>query len=749
MELLYKYNAGTSYGVSKRRQSKLCLSLETDLTFGKLPTCSANRSNAFWNRRDACWFSAEYVKRVNATVLRCIIKSFLCFILIVSPAVSSLFAEGNNDERMRWWRDARFGMFIHWGVYSVFANVYNGVDVYGEQVAYNMRNTMTPAEWIMRRALIPRDVYRRAALQFDASEYDPKLWVETAKNAGMKYIIITAKHHDGFCLFDSQHTEWDAVDASSAGRDLLAELVEEARKGGVKIGFYYSQNVDWMHEGGMDAIPELGLAMYSPEEVRSYVNNLVIPHFQELIDKYSPDVIWFDAPLVENVQEDLNLSILDAIRNSAIGDKVIFNNRLCVSVEYDFETPEFDTPDIPYNGYSDGRDWEACSSINNSWGYEGADIEYEWRSPLFMVSRVIELASKGGNFLLNVGPDPHGVIPEPAVNTLKSTGDWLKTNGEAVYGTEKNDLVNPFEFGYVTQRTESDGSFHWYLNISSGYWDEGAVHLYGIMERPVSANYLDGGAAADMQYHDNIVTINLPEVCPDQYYTTIDLKFDGKPSQKPQIQLRDSLIRLTPFQAEVSNGVRKDFVPYAIKEWYRRNNEVRFSLYLEAGYYTISSEYASINTGNFYFTIDGKDYQAAYRRTNFGDHTDLSKYTTETFPDLKIDIPVEGVYQLVVKRDAEIEGHFNIVNVRNFTLKKILAAGGGAKIDLLFPNPVVNGILSCPSCIGEEVTIYTVDGAKIKTVRPDDAGQINLKDLNTGLYIIKSGTFSSKIIINK
>lgn len=243
--------------------------------------------------------------------------------------------------------------------------------------------------------LIPRSVYREAAKEFDAKDYDPKLWVQIARDAGMKYIIITAKHHDGFCLFDTPYTDWDAVDASAAKRDLLEDLVAEARAAGLKIGFYYSQNLDWMHEGGMSLIPELHNEMYPREKITEYVENLVIPHIRELAVKYDFDVMWFDGQYAENIDVELNNTIYKALKDSPVGNKIITNNRLYLGCEYDFETPETDTPDIPYNGYSDNHDWEACASLNNSWGYEGDSEDYYWKSPLFTIGRVLEIASKG------------------------------------------------------------------------------------------------------------------------------------------------------------------------------------------------------------------------------------------------------------------------------------------------------------------------------------------------------------------
>jgi alpha-L-fucosidase len=652
---------------------------------------------------------------------------------------------------MDWWREAKFGMFIHWGVYSVFENVYDGIDVNGKQVYYDMRDTWTPAEWIMNFSLIPRSVYREAAKEFDAKDYDPKLWVQIAKDAGMKYIIITAKHHDGFCLFDTPYTDWDAVDASAAKRDLLEDLVSEARAAGLKIGFYYSQNLDWMHEGGMGEIPELNLAYYSPEQVRNYVNNLVIPHIQELASKYDFDVMWFDGLFTGNIDTELCATIYKALKESAVGHKIISNDRLYWGSEYDFDTPESDTPDIPYNGFPDNHDWEACASLNSSWGYEGDSESYYWKSPVFTIGRVLEIASKGGNFLLNVGPDKHGVIPRPAVNTLKEVGNWLKINGEGVYGTEKNQLLNPFEYGYVTQKTTPDGRLHWYLHISQGYWNERKVYLYGIKEQPVSATYLANGTQADMVWNNNILTVNLPETSPNPYYTTIDLCFDRLPEQMHLLQIRNNQIRLTPYQA-VTTRMRKDFELYALKEWYSKLAEVRYNLYLEPGTYTIQAEYAALETGELYFNINDSTYTAYYSKTDDyrGETADMNPYITENFSEIKIRISEPSIYQLVITRNAEIPDHFNIINVRNFTLNCSLETSDTAittsKV-LLYPNPVRNGYFYCTVPPEENILIYDVAGRLLRQCVVGEDHTVNVPDLGPGIYLVTGTGFKTKLIV--
>jgi alpha-L-fucosidase len=663
------------------------------------------------------------------------ITKLVIFICLFNLTFSLFSQESENKEedRMKWWREARFGMFIHWGVYSVFENVYNGMNVKGEQVHYDMRNSMTPSEWIMRLALIPRSIYREAAKEFDVKDYDPKKWVQIAKDAGMKYIVITSKHHDGFCLFDSQYTDWDAIDASPAGKDLLSDLVYEAKAAGLKIGFYYSQNLDWMHEGGMSQIPELNDGFYSDEKVREYVNYLVIPHINELASKYDFDIMWFDGQYAENINVELNQSILQALKNSPVGNRVLTNDRLYNGFQGDFITPETDTPDIPYNGFPDNRDWEACASLNNSWGYEGLLPDTYWKSPLFTMGRILELSSKGGNFLLNVGPDKHGVIPEEAVNTLKRVGEWMQKNGDAVYGTEKNALLNPFEYGYVTQKTEPNGSLHWYLHVSSGYWNEMTIYLCGIKELPQSAIYSATGENVDIELINNTLAIHLPEECPDPYYTTIDLHFEKLPEQIPLSQIRNQQIRLTPYQAVTSGGIRKDFLPCAFKEWYLKNCEVRYNVYLETGVYSIQTEYSAYDDGELYFKINGSTYTGYYSKTK-----DMDTYITEDLSNIEIIINKPGVYQMTITRNAEISGHFNIINVRNFVLKKTVNA---------IINPVKDGCFICKLPVGKTVHIYDIAGRRRKSVVIREDNKVDVSDLNPGVYIVKGNYFTEKIII--
>ena len=673
------------------------------------------------------------------------ILSFL-FLFMYHP----LFSQTN---KMNWWHDAHFGMFIHWGVYSVFGNYYEGLDVNGNHIKYDMRSSGMPSEWIMNLSKIPRSVYREAAKEFDAKDYDPKKWVEIAKNAGMKYIVITSKHHDGFCLFETQHTDWNAIDASAAKRDLLKDLVKEAKTAGLKIGFYYSQNLDWMHEGGMGNIPELNGEEYPIDKVINYVNTIVIPHIQELTNNYDIDIFWFDIPGANNTNYQISQQILDALLNSPVGNKIIYNDRLFTDFEGDFSTPESDTPHVPYNGYSDGKAWEACSSLSNSWGYEYEPDEEtvwnsdRWKTGYYTISRLLEIASKGGNFLLNVGPDRHGNIPKPAVNTLQEVGEWMKIYGETVYGTRSNTLINPFEYGYVTQKTDNNGSVHWYLHVSPSFWEEKEIVVNGITDLPISATLFDSKKTVDFQLEKNNLILTLPDECPNPYYATIDLHFQQAPSQTLEYKPRDNKIRLTPFQA-VTYHVSKNYLPYALTGWYRKYSEVEFNVYLEAGEYKLDAEYACWREGGeLYINIAGKDYTVPYENTgNPAKDNDIQNYITSELIE-KIDIPASQKYSIIIHRNAEIPNVTNWINIKNFTLKKISQNGNEITDIPIYPTYIKDGYFICESPVEQEIKIYDIMGRLRKTDTIGLYKKIYVGMLESGVYIIQCGNFTQKIII--
>jgi alpha-L-fucosidase len=334
-----------------------------------------------------------------------------------TPTTQPAESKEHRDARMAWWRAARFGMFIHWGVYSVPAGTYNG------------KKIPSIGEWIMNNASIPVAQYAKYAAQFNPVDFNADQWVTIAQNAGMKYMIITAKHHDGFAMFHTKVDNYNIVDATPFARDPLAELAAACAKHGMKLGFYYSQSQDWHHPGGAAILRDNRKTdHWDPAQDGSYddyLKNVAVPQVRELLTNYGPvSVLWFDTPREMTPQRVALFQPLLKLQPD-----LIVNNRLGTGFTGDTETPE---QRIPPNGYPN-RDWETCMTINDTWGYKSYDTDF--KSTETLLHNLIDIASKGGNYLLNVGPTSDGIIPAPEVQRLTEIGQWLKINGESIYGS--------------------------------------------------------------------------------------------------------------------------------------------------------------------------------------------------------------------------------------------------------------------------------------------------------------------------
>lgn len=370
------------------------------------------------------------------------------------------------EKRMQWFVQARFGMFIHWGLYAVPAR----------------------GEWVRSNERMPEEKYMPFFREFDPSAADPKAWVQAAKEAGMGYVILTAKHHDGFCLFDSELTDFKSTN-TPMGRDIVREFLEAGREAGLKVGLYYSL-IDWHHPD----FPHYG-DRYHPmrsdpaasNEERDFERYLAYMHGQvkELCTRYGRlDVLWFDFSYDQLRGEAWRANELaDMVRTLQPG--ILLNNRLEVSGEGfgslaqgepapchgDFVSPE---RMVPPEGLFDpqGRPlyWETCTTMNHSWGYCAGDLWYKPAS--LLLKKLVECVSKGGNFLLNVGPDGNGRIPRQAMDTLKYLGQWMQINGESIRGCGPSGMEKP-EWGRITRR-ENVLYLHIYENAL------GPLPLYGI-----------------------------------------------------------------------------------------------------------------------------------------------------------------------------------------------------------------------------------------------------------------------------
>ncbi len=334
------------------------------------------------------------------------------------------------NQRMEWWRDARFGMFIHWGVYSVPAGVHKSEEIKGI------------GEWIQNNAKIPSAEYENYAKQFNPKNFDADLWAKTMKEAGMKYVVITSKHHDGFSLWDSKVSDYDIVDFAPYNKDILKALSEACKKQDIKFGLYHSI-MDWHHpkaqyDGFLRAKEDT--TDYS-NNFKDYLENYMKPQIKELIDNYDPAILWFDGEWVKEYTHEQGQALYQYIRT--LKPNIIINNRVdkgrqgyqgMNKSDADY-AGDFGTPEQEILEKAADTDWESCMTMNDTWGYKKND--HNWKSTEVLIHNLIDVAAKGGNYLLNVGPTSEGIIPEPSVERLKAMGKWLKTNGDAIYKTER------------------------------------------------------------------------------------------------------------------------------------------------------------------------------------------------------------------------------------------------------------------------------------------------------------------------
>jgi alpha-L-fucosidase len=450
----------------------------------------------------------------------------LTAILLLSQGVFSQKVL-TKDERMQWWREARFGMFIHWGVYSLPAGIWDGRQIGGI------------GEWIMNRGKIPVADYQRMAKQFNPVNYDPDAWVRMAKDAGMKYIVITSKHHDGFALFETKASKWNVVDATVYGKDLLKPLAEACKKYGIKLGFYYSQAQDWNNPGGsaarrptkegwanpdsviIDAYTKEHRGHWDPAQEKKsfaqYIDDVAVPQVREILTNYGDlAVLWWDTPTDMTDDAATKLQALLALQPD-----IITNDRLKrPNFPGDHKTPEQRIPNLKD---LDGTDWETCMTMNGTWGYKSYDHNY--KTPETLIRNLVDIASKGGNFLLNVGPTELGEFPQESIDILAKMGQWMKINGESVYGTKASPW-GLFEWGRCTKKDTKNGTA---LYFSVFNWPkDGRITIPGLKNGVSSASILATGAKLRTSGSAEGLTIILPAAAPDPIASVIKVEVRGK-----------------------------------------------------------------------------------------------------------------------------------------------------------------------------------------------------------------------------
>jgi len=456
-----------------------------------------------------------------------------------APSEAAKETPAQRDARMAWWREAKFGLFIHWGLYSVPAGKYGDTTTYGE--------------WIMYSAKIPVAKYREFASQFDPVKYNPELWVKTAKDAGMKYIVITSKHHDGFTLYPSDASKWNIADATPYKKDLLGPLVNAAKAEGLKIGFYYSQSQDWNNPGGAKNGFKEGEGWDDAHkgDYDEYLKNVAVPQTREILTRYPIDILWWDTPKYMTPERAAPLAALTKLRPG-----LIMNNRLGGGFSGDTITPEQFVPVTGYPG-----DWETCMTLNNHWGYNAYD--QNWKSTTDLIRKLADICAKGGNFLLNVGPTSEGEFPPACVERLHEIGQWLRVNGDAIYGTSRSPFPHLF-WGVATRKGST-----LYLHVFD--WPKNGKLIVPIQNKAKSATLLSSGKKLSVTGADGKLTIAVPATAPDAADTVIALQIKGElvisplPTAGAKVAASASLSGNDPAYALDGTGAKSWRAPQDVK----------------------------------------------------------------------------------------------------------------------------------------------------------------------------------------
>jgi alpha-L-fucosidase len=454
------------------------------------------------------------------------------------------------EARMQWWKDAKYGMFIHWGLYSQLGGEYKG--------------EVTPkiAEWIQNTLKIPGAEYKKLMETFNPEQFNADDWVSVAKAAGMKYIIITSKHHDGFALFDSKVSDYDVMN-TPFNRDIIKELKDACHKQGLKFGLYYSHAIDWDHPQAYIGEGELQNRMntvdFDPSNMdrAKYLKEKSFPQLREILTNYGTiDIIWFDMGKGldnEEIRQFVKISKElqpNIIISSRIGDEVAPTS-LNKDMYFDFFTPS----DNYFTGDQFEIPFEMAGTTNTSWGYRKDD--HEWRKPNFILNSLIASASRNGNYLLNVGPMANGLIPEEPVKNLKIAGQWLKENGESVYNTTASPFPWNYNWGYVTQKPNK-----MYLNIFN--WPKNnQIELNGLLTKVDKIHVLGTSTNLKFKQEGRFLTIDLSGADKKEFatplvveYNDAELRIDNSISQNVENNIRLDRITSTYLKDELLSSWR-------------------------------------------------------------------------------------------------------------------------------------------------------------------------------------------------
>ena len=463
--------------------------------------------------------------RARPLVRRAALIAIAAFVWLAFPAAQApppAARDPLKEKRLAWFRDAKYGLFIHWGLYAIPAGEWKG------------KRSLGLGEWIMNRARIPVKEYEQLAAEFNPVKFDADAWVQLAHDAGMRYIVITSKHHDGFAMFKSKVSPYNVVDATPFKRDVLKDLSDACAKRNMRLGFYYSQSQDWHEPGGAgntwDFGPDQDAGGKELKPYDAYLREKAEPQVRELLTGYGRvALIWFDTPRMMTPQRGQRFA--DIVRS--MQPDTLIDGRLGTEGDYR-STGDNVVPPEP-----SAEAWETPATINDTWGFRKDDTN--WKSPGQITFKLLDIVSKGGNYLLNVGPTADGVIPQASQDILRTVGRWLQVNGEAVYGAHQS----PFgeEFGEYSARGARDvrgqklflPNTEWRVTTKPGklyftFFSEPRVpfELPAMKNRVRRAYRLADNEPIDLKTENGRTTFNMPRPMLDPMATVVVVEFEGE-----------------------------------------------------------------------------------------------------------------------------------------------------------------------------------------------------------------------------
>ncbi|MSR75333.1 MAG: carbohydrate-binding protein [Planctomycetes bacterium] len=582
-------------------------------------------------------------------------KTALALLLLgLTLVAQSAEAGAAKDQRMAWFREARFGMFIHWGLYAIPAGTWQGKEISGT------------GEWIMRNGKITPADYEPLREQWNPVKFDAKAWAKVAKAAGMKYVVITTKHHDGFALFDSAVSDWD-VGSTPNKTDIMMEIATAFRAEGLRIGWYHSI-LDWHHP---DYLPrrDVDKRPASEADFDRFVVYLKA-QLQEILTRYGTiDMLWFDGEWESSWNRERGWDLYNHCR--ALSPSTIINNRVGggrndmqgldkgAGFAGDFGTPEQEIP----SGGLPGVDWESCMTMNNTWGWRSDDKN--WKSVEELVHNLVDCASKGGNYLLNVGPTPEGEIPQPSVERLAAMGQWMDRNSASIRGTTVGPFLKPLPYGRCTARKTENG-IRLYVHVFD--WPvDGKLLLSGLQATPQGAHLLVGGTPVGVAISADGVRLAVPKVCPDALDTVVVLDCVGTVSVKRwhAAPAADGSVLLPAAEAELHGSLRHENSGTSIGFWTNAKDTLSWPLRVEkAGRYSVEVELAvdPSHGGGEYAVALGVGRITAKPETTGA----WNQWRTDVIGTLELSA---GEHELTVS--IVTKPHAAVMNVRRIVLKPL------------------------------------------------------------------------------